>query len=110
MKARFIRLDWVIGSPLTLVQGVKNGKVPNGAVYGSNGSFMVNNNPSELWLVIETEDGYVCRLNIINTVRFINNWKRISKKRYNELKAKLNNVIFDIQDGKITNLAEAVKM
>lgn len=89
MTATFKKIEWNKGYR-ELVQGIKGGRRPYNAVYGGNGSYICNN-PSELILTVETEDGREISRNIISVVRAVNSWGRITQNRFEMIEAALKN-------------------
>ena len=87
MKAYFKSLEWKKGSR-DFVQGVKGNRVPYNAIYGGNGSFVCNT-PAALVLTVEAEDGRSVSRNIINVVRKVNGWSRLTQNRVDLIESKL---------------------
>lgn len=108
MIATFKKIEWNKGYK-ELVQGIKGGRRPYNAVCGGNGSFICNN-PSELILTVETEDGREVSRNIISVVRAVNGWGRITQNRFEIIEAMLKNVNkFELDEGEyIINLGSYV--
>ena len=103
---KFLDLRWEKSSPPVLVQGVKNNQAPKNAIGGGNGSFIINNDSSELILIYMDNNGLEHQINIIDDVKKINNWSRLSENRVNYLKEKLN----DTENFSIEKLAEILKL
>lgn len=67
---------------------------------------------SRLNLIVITERGEYITFNIIDLVKFVNGWVKMSEKRYNSLHEKLTNVdAYSIDKrGNIQNLVKLVKI
>lgn len=90
LKSYYVSLKWNKGSR-DFVQGVKGNKVPYNAAYGGNGSFVCET-PAELIITVITADGRKLSKNIINVVKSVNGWSRLTRKRVDLLEAKLMQV------------------
>lgn len=103
---KFLNLKWIKGERRHLVQGVKGNRVPRGALYGGHGSFMVSGSPTELLLTVEDSNGKQSLIDVIDTAKEVNNWKKLSDNRFNNLKEKLQ------QKGEIDmdNLEEELRL
>lgn len=112
MKARYDKLVWIQSSPARLVQGVKYGRTPRGAIRGGNGSFLVIDNPAEIHIITEDENGMTYDSgNIIQEIRDIKCWSRITANRVEQLRSELNFRGFEFEideSGRILNLAKLI--
>ena len=82
------------------VQGIKNNRIPENAVKGGQGSFLVEDRPATLTLELKDEDGkHFQIIEILDLVKELNDWKRISQKRVDALSKKLEETgSFNIDD------------
>ena len=86
LKAEFLSLNWIKGTPRHLVQGVKGGNRPRRALYGGNGSFVVMGTPSQLILTVKRIDnGEIVENNILHELMDSTNRYRMSEKFYDTL-------------------------
>jgi hypothetical protein len=107
MHAKFKDLTWEKGT-VNLVNARSYGSIPRDAIRTSYGSYIVPN-PAKLYLVLLAEDGRTITMDIVNVVKNINGWNKISEKRYNKLRARLENQTFLIdEDDNIVDLAGTV--
>ena len=99
MNVKFVSLEWEKGEAPYLLQGVRGGRRPSGALYGGNGSFMMPGKPASLYLKYEGESGEIGKRNIIYEAKGINDWQKLSQKRVDTLERKLEKLgTFDIDD------------
>ncbi|MCQ2749898.1 MAG: hypothetical protein MJ246_08185 [Clostridia bacterium] len=110
MTVKYLKLVWIQASPARLVQGVKYGRVPRGAIRGGNGSYLVIDNPAEIHIITEDENGNTYDSgNVIQEIRNIKCWSRITAGRVEQLRSELNFRGFEFEineSGKILNLAK----
>ena len=104
-QAKFDKLTKVPGTS-NLVQGVKNGRVPRGAIAGGNGSFIVAER-AKLILSLRDEDGHQVTKDIYCDVKDYTS-RRLTDKFKDELEAKMQDFDFVVQDGQIVNLDEVL--
>lgn len=111
MVATMVKLDWKQCSPAHVVQGVKGGRTPYGAIRGGNGSFLVIDEKAEIHLELEDQDGEIFRSqNIINDIRRIMGWSRITANRVCLLENIFSNAVFVVnEEGFIFNLEEILR-
>ena len=76
---------------------------------GYGGSY-ITTTPAMLYITLLTDDDRIIIKDIADTVRYANNWKNFSEKRFSNLKAKLERIYqFQVDDnGDILDLEEAV--
>ena len=96
MIARFKNLIWEKGTVSFLTRNDYN-CMPQNAVRTANGTYMVSS-PAKLYLTILSEDGRTITADIANVVRNINGWEKISTKRYNNLRARLEGKSFQLDE------------
>lgn len=107
--AKFISLNYIPGDTPGLVQGIKGGRMPKRALGGGNGSFIVQDNPSQLILTLKTDDDEYIRTNIIQTVRNVLDRRNVTLKLRNKLEDAFSTAKFEISDGCINNLEEIIE-
>lgn len=96
-EVTFKRLRWVKGTS-GIVKGCKDGYVPRGAIAGSNGTYRVVT-PACLDLTVESEDGRVFTWDIIDFVRDVTGWCRLSERRFEALETAFQEKrIFDFDE------------
>ena len=103
MKAFFRDLKWKKGE-VSFMSGPFYSE-PANAIRGRNDVYIFPES-AELHLVLYTENGqYICE-NIIDTVKGVNGWKKISQNRYNKLFNRFSSKpYFDIDaNGRIMNI------
>ena len=109
MKAYYQNLRWVKGT-VELKQGPFY-SVPDNVVIGSNNTYIFPD-PAKLYFTVVTDSNEYITENIIDTVKFVNGWKKMSQKRYDTLERKLSSVSeYHIDsDGRILNLGFYAKV
>ncbi|MBR1884575.1 MAG: hypothetical protein IJ809_06610 [Clostridia bacterium] len=99
----FVSLEWKKGSSY-IVQGIRNNATPKYAFRGGNGTFRCYD-PPELHIKVSTPYGNMLSDDIMATVKDVNSWQKFTKKRYDELAAKLEavNMIAFNENGDLNN-------
>ena len=107
MHAKFKDLTWEKGT-VNIVNARGYGSIPRDAIRTSYGSYIVPNS-AKLYLILQAEDGRTISKDIVKVVKDINGWDKISEKRYNNLRARLEhqNFLIDENDN-IENLVGIV--
>ena len=103
--AKFEKLTKIPGTS-NVVQGVKNGRVPTGAVAGGNGSFVVAER-AKLILAVKDEAGCIVTKDIYLDVKDYTS-RRVTDKFCLELEAKMQNFEFVVENGRMLNLDEVL--
>lgn len=106
--AKFSGLHYYPGSAPHLLQGVKHGRTPAGAIKGGNGSFRMPGEPSKLYLAIKTDSGRCLSINIINIVRAVLDRSRITQKLCDDLENVFASAKFEVDGDYITNLSDII--
>lgn len=110
MKAYFENLRWEKGQ-VRLFRRSEVSFIPSNAVEGSNDTLIVPVS-AELNFTVVTENNDCITSNIIDVVKGVNGWKKLSQSRYDKLNNKLVNIQeYDIDsNGNIRNLASIVRV
>ena len=106
VKAEFFSLRWIKGEPGHLVQGVKNGCRPRGAVRGGNGSFIVKGAPPELNLTVKTSKGICVKNDIYEEVMIAAKRKRMSDSFYSYVESLCESIEFEVSDNCVIDISE----
>lgn len=111
IKCSVVNVDWKKSTPGYLVQGYKDGKVPYDAICGSNGSFIVMGEKARIHLELRDSDGNEYRsLNIINPIRNIMGWPKITAKRVDMLRDLFKDTTVEIDErGYVCNLKDILQ-
>ena len=104
--AKFISLQKTSGSS-SVIQGVKGGRTPRNAIRGGNGSFRVYDR-GEVRLTLEYNGNRYSK-DIYLDIKEATGGKNITDKLCSKLESAFENFNFTVEDGKFTNIYEAIE-
>ena len=108
MKAYYQNLRWVKGT-VKLLNGSSN-YIPTEAIPASNNTFILPN-PAQLFFTVVTDHNDQVTEDIIDVVKDVNGWKKLSQPRYEKLEKKLIRIpSFEVDEKGIKNLESIVKI
>ena len=107
-KAYYQNLQWVKGT-VQLLNGSCN-YIPADAIEASNNTYILPN-PAKLYFTVITDQNDCITEDIIEIVKDVNGWKKLSQPRYDKLNKKLIKIPnFEVDDYGIRNLEKLVKL
>lgn len=104
--ANFVSLTRIPGST-SLKQGVKGGKIPKNTVAGGNGTFITYDR-AEVILTLEYK-GKRYSKDIYYDIKDATGGRKITDKFCSKLEDALETFEFTVEDGKFTNIDEAIE-